>query len=296
MLVSTIGGRVKERGHRAEGQARGRIAALEATCAFLQVENRQLWALAEEGVAARLALEGVILDRDRLAAQCARLESEHRGLADENTRLFAENAALRAEVCHLKEMVESLQRSTRRQSAPFSKNNPTSHPRRPGRRAGPSYGTKAHRPIPERVDEDVVVPFPRFCPDCGDELVYAGEDHIYEQELPPVAVRNRRLRMQRGRCPGCHKVTRGRHPSQSSVALGAAACHLGPRARAHAVVLSKECGQLGRVAQNRLHFLRICGGGGCSCPTNALNSPRGSVVVTGDASSGLGSSGSASAK
>ncbi len=242
MLVSTIGGRVKERGHRAEGQARGRIAALEATCAFLQVENRQLWALAEEGVAARLALEGVILDRDRLAAQCARLESEHRGLADENTRLFAENAALRAEVCHLKEMVESLQRSTRRQSAPFSKNNPTPHPRRPGRRAGPSYGTKAHRPIPEHVDEDVVVPFPRFCPDCGDELVYDGEDHIYEQELPPVAVRNRRLRMQRGRCPGCHKVTRGRHPSQSSVALGAAACHLGPRALAHAVVLSKECG------------------------------------------------------
>jgi hypothetical protein len=48
--------------------------------------------------------------------------------------------------------------------------------------------------------------------------------------------------MPRGRCPGCHRVTRGRHPSQSSVALGAAACHLGPRALAHAVVLSKECG------------------------------------------------------
>ena len=220
MLVSTIGGGVKDRGHRAEGQARGRIAALESTCAFLQAENRQLWALAEEGAAARLVLEGVILDRDRLAAQCARLEPEHRGLADENTRLIAENAALRAEVCHLKEMVESLQRSTRRQSAPFSKNNPTSHPRRPGRRAGPSYGTKAHRLPPGRIDEDVVVPHPRFCPDCGDELVFDGEDHIYEQELPPVAVWNRRLRMQRGRCPGCHKVTRGRHPTQSSVRAG----------------------------------------------------------------------------
>src|SRR2546425_6062450 len=207
MLVSTIGGGVKDRGHRAEGQARGRIAALEATCAFLQAENRQLWALAEEGAAARLVLEGVILDRDRLAAQCARLEPEHRGPADENTRLIAENAALRAEVCHLKELVEGLQRSTRRQSAPFSKN-PTSHPRRPGRRAGPTVlRDQGAPPAPGRIDEDVVVPHPRFCPDCGAELVYDGEDHVYEQELPPVAVWNRRLRMQRGRCPGCPKVS-----------------------------------------------------------------------------------------
>src|SRR5207244_224513 len=161
MLVSTIGGGVKDRGHRAEGQARGRIAALESTCAFLQAENRQLWALAEEGAAARLVLEGVILDRDRLAAQCARLEPEHRGLADENTRLIAENAALRAEVCHLKGTVESRQRPARRPQRPFSKHPPTPPPRR---------------------------------------------------------------------------------PTQSLVAPGAAACHVGPRARAHAVVLSKECG------------------------------------------------------
>src|SRR3989475_8980760 len=174
MLVSTIGGRVKDRGHRAEGQVRGRIAALEASCAVLQAENRQLWALAEEGATARLVLEGVILDRDRLSAELAMLVPENRQLACQNARLVAENADLRAELCRLREMVEELSRASRRQAAPFSKNNRTAHPPRPGRRAGPSYGTKAHRPIPERIDEDVVVPFPRFCPDCGAELVYDG--------------------------------------------------------------------------------------------------------------------------
>ncbi|MGH2708283.1 MAG: hypothetical protein ACRDJK_08310 [Actinomycetota bacterium] len=34
----------------------------------------------------------------------------------------------------------------------------------------------------------------------------------------------------------------GRHPEQSSEALGAAACHPGPRAVAHGVVLNRECG------------------------------------------------------
>jgi transposase len=242
MLVLTPGGQIEDRGRGAEEQLRGRIAALEAESAFCATQNRQLWALVQEGAQARLALEGVLLERDRLAAEIQALAPEHRRLVAENASLAADNARLQDEIARLSDLVETLSRAAHRQSAPFSRNNRTPHPRRSGRRAGLRYGTRAHRRIPEHVHEDVFVPHPRFCPDCGDELVADGEDYVYEQEIPPVAVRNVRYRMCRGRCRRCHKVSRGRHPAQSSVAFGAAACHLGPRAVALAVVLNKECG------------------------------------------------------
>ena len=263
LLVSISDGQVKDRSRGAESQLRGRIAALEAECAFLEAQNRQLWVLAQEGAQARLALEGVLVERDRLAAKVEALGPEHRGLASANARLVTQNAELQGEVARLRELVETLSRAAHRQSAPFSRNDHKAHPRRPGRRAGPSYGTRAHRAIPERIDDDVVVPHPRFCPDCGGELVADGEDCVYEQEIPPVAVLNRRYRMCRGRCRSCNKVSRGRHPTQSSVALGAAACHLGPRAVALAVVLNKECGvSATKIARLfRLFGLSITSGG-----------------------------------
>jgi transposase len=73
-------------------------------------------------------------------------------------------------------------------------------------------------------------------------VAYEDTEHVYQQELPPQAVLNRCFEVQRGRCPRCGAAVRGRHPDQASSATGAAGCHLGPRAAAHAVVLSKECG------------------------------------------------------
>lgn len=205
-----------------------------------------LGALGAEAGRLCLAFEAVRLDRDRLAGRVAtleRIETAYEALA-------VENEQLRGEVSQLREMVEALQRASRRQAAPFSQNNPAENPRRRGRRAGLSYGRRAHRPIPERIDETVVVAHPRFCPDCGEELVLDGVDRSYCQELPPVVVVNRCFEMQRGLCRGCGKVLRGRHPDQVSVALGAAACHLGPRALSHAVVLNKECGvSAGKIAR-----------------------------------------------
>lgn len=261
--MSTTGrrGKVCDLGLR-EG-LQSRLAALEAACAFLEAENRQLRVLAEEGARARLAVEVLSFERDRLEARCTSVAAEHRRLASDNARLRAENAAFAAEVVALKQQVEALQRVAHRQSAPFSKNNPRAHPRRPGRRAGLSYGTRAHRPIPDHIDEDVVVPHPRFCPDCGEELVSDGEDYLYEQEIPEVAVLNRRYRLCRGRCPRCRRVTRGRHPAQSSVALGAAACHLGPRAVGYIVELNKGCGVSARKIARLLSLfgLAITAGG-----------------------------------
>ena len=204
-----------------------KVASLSEMCGRLYAENGRLQAALDEADSTRLV---------------RKLEQEHAKISAEAARLCGENEALRAEVARLRQTVEMLQRAARRQAAPFSKNNLATQPRRPGRRPGRAYGTKAHRPVPDHIDETVVVPFPKHCPGCGTEVTYEDTEHIYQQELPRVAVLNRCFAVQRGRCPRCGAAVRGRHPNQASSATGAAGCHLGPRAVAHAVVLSKECG------------------------------------------------------
>jgi transposase len=70
----------------------------------------------------------------------------------ERDRLIAE---LRHRVSQLETRVERLngqlqqaQRAGKRQAAPFAKGPPTPEPKRPGRKPGPDYGTKAHRQPP----------------------------------------------------------------------------------------------------------------------------------------------------
>jgi transposase len=53
-----------------------------------------------------------------------------------------------------------------------------------------------------------------------------------------------------GECAACHRRIQGRHPLQTSDALGAAAVQLGPQAVALAVILNKQCGlSFARIAQ-----------------------------------------------
>jgi transposase len=93
-----------------------------------------------------------------------RLEREHERLAAERERLGGENERLRAEGERLQEInerlrgeVEALRRAAKRQAAPFSKGDPAPHPKRPGRKPGVAYGTRAHRRPPEHVDQIVAV-------------------------------------------------------------------------------------------------------------------------------------------
>jgi predicted phage gp36 major capsid-like protein len=70
-------------------------------------------------------------------------EQQQQQLGQERERLRAENERLRAERERLQEVnerlrgeVEALGRAAKRQAAPFSKGDPTPHPRRPGRKPG----------------------------------------------------------------------------------------------------------------------------------------------------------------
>ena len=178
----------------------------------------------------------------RLRHDVAELKIERAGLERERTRLERENT-------RLKEQLESARRAGKRQAAPFSKGAPKRRPRRPGRKAGAAHGRHGQRAVPAAVSETIDVPAPPTCPSCGDVV---HETHVaaqYQEDLPPVQPVIRRFDVHIGRCQGCARRVQGRHPWQTSDALGAAGVQLGPHAITLAVTLNKQFGvSFGKIA------------------------------------------------
>jgi transposase len=173
--------------------------------------------------------------------QLAGLEAEVRLLrrqvaidADRVAGLEADKARLTAQVGRLRGRLEAARREGKRQAAPFSRDTRQPNPKRPGRRPGGAYGTKARRdrPTDDRVDESVAVGLPACCPDCDGAVVFDEMREQFQEELVPAHSRMRRYEVALGHCAGCKRRVRGRHPEQTSDALGAAGVMLGPRAHA----------------------------------------------------------------
>jgi transposase len=179
----------------------------------------------------------------RLYQQLGRLERENAALRGQVDQLQHANQQLQARVRRLTGQVEALRRAAKRQAAPFSKNAPTPHPKRPGRKPGAGYGPRARRPVPQRVDRVVAVGLPAVCPHCGDQLEVERVACQYQEDLPPPqASVITRYELQIGRCHGCRRRIQPRHPEQTSDALGAAGVQVGPRAVALAAWASKGLG------------------------------------------------------
>lgn len=71
----------------------------------------------------------------------------------------------------------------------------------------------------------------------------------YQEELPVQRPLVRRFDVHIGQCTRCRRRVQGRHPLQTSDALGAAAVHLGPQAVAFVVLLNKRYGMpYGKIA------------------------------------------------
>jgi transposase len=173
------------------------------------------------------------------AAACPRCEPLRR----ETQRLRNENQALKGQIARLRDSLAEARRAAKRQAAPFSKGPPKPHPKRPGRKPGKNYGVKARRPIPDHVDETYEAPLGPCCPYCGSEdLEQLRVVDQYEEDLPLVTPRCRRFRIGVGRCRRCRRRVQGRHPLQTSDAIGVANVHLGPRAKALAADLGKHVG------------------------------------------------------
>ena len=65
--------------------------------------------------------------------------------------------------------------------------------------------------------------------------------HQYQTEIIRKSI-DRRFDVAVGECDACGRRVQGRHPLQTSDALGAAASEIGPDAQALAVLLNKEAG------------------------------------------------------
>jgi len=150
-------------------------------------------------------------------------------------------AELEAQVERLTRLLERQQRAGKRQAAPFAKGPPKPNPKKLGRKPGREYGTKAHRPPPEQIDEVHEAPLPDACPNCGGPIEPTDVDQQYQVEIPRQPI-YRQFNIHIGCCRQCRRRIQGRHPLQTSDALGAAASQLGPDAQASVVELNKQAG------------------------------------------------------
>jgi len=166
--------------------------------------------------------------------QLDQVRREKQGLEDEIARL-------REEITRLQKELETAGRAAKRQAAPFSRGQRKNRPKSPGRKAGKQYGEHHRRPVPDHVDEQIAVAAPEKCPQCSGALTVERIETQYQEEI----VRStwiRRFDIPICRCEQCGKRVQGRHPLQTSDALGAAAVQVGPEALTLGVLMNKAQG------------------------------------------------------
>jgi transposase len=149
--------------------------------------------------------------------------------------------ALSAEVARLRAELDEARRAGKRQAAPFRKGEPKPDPKRPGRKPGGRHGHHGHRPPPDQIDEVHEAHLPDACPHCAGGLTEVALAQQFQTEIPRRPIR-RQFNVHVGRCRRCGRRVQGRHPLQTSDALGAAASQVGPDAQAAVVTLNKEAG------------------------------------------------------
>ena len=182
-------------------------------------------------------------------SELERLRRENEQLREDLRRSEAERQRLRRENEKLKEELDAARRAVYRQAAPFSRGTRVAQPRRPGRKAGAAYGVRAHRRVPRQIDETYEASLPPQCPHCAGAVRGVRVATQYQEELPVQRPIVRRFDVHIGQCRRCRRRVQGRHPLQTSDALGAAAVQLGPQAVALAVLLNKRFGlPYGKIA------------------------------------------------
>ncbi len=171
-------------------------------------------------------------------------------LVQENERLRQDNERLQRELAEARAEIDKANRQSKRQAAPFSKGPPKLQPKTPGRKRGAAHGRHGHRPPPQpdQIDEVLDAPLPSSCPHCGASVRETEVATQYQTEIPrrPLI---RQFTIHVGCCCGCGQRVQGRHPLQTSDALGAAASQIGPDAQAAVSMLNKTFGlSHGKVA------------------------------------------------
>ncbi len=178
-----------------------------------------------------------------------RAQQENGHLRKENDRLRRETERLKRETERLRRELEAALRASKRQAAPRARGNSKANPKRPGRKPGRHYGRQACRPTPLRVDEQIAVPLPAHCPQCGGGVERESCETQYQEEIVLRTI-VRRFHIAVGCCRQCRRRMQGRRPLQTSDAVGVGNVQLGPEALTLAAILNQQMGlSLGHTRQ-----------------------------------------------
>ena len=216
---------------------------MDAEKGLLRAENEQL----------RARLERVEAQLSDFRARVRELQARNVELEARDEQREATLRSLQAKVAELEALLAEARREGKRQAAPFGKaEGPKPDPKTPGRKPGKQYGRHAHRqaPSPETIDEEYEVNLPNRCPACGSADLQEEEIVVqYQTEIPRRPI-HRQFNIHGGTCRHCGQRVQGRHPLQTSDAVGAAASQLGPAAHAAMAMMNKELGlSHGKVAR-----------------------------------------------
>jgi transposase len=135
-------------------------------------------------------------------------------------------AELEAEIGRLRRQADEREREGKRQAHPFAREKTNAQPKRPGRRQGHQADLRPV-PTPEQIDRVVEVPLDK-CPLCDVYLYDQGQVVQYQSDLPPIVPILTQFNIATGTCPCCRQRWQGRHPDQTSDAVGATGNTLGP--------------------------------------------------------------------
>jgi transposase len=157
-------------------------------------------------------------------------------------------AELQARIAELEQKLDEAQRRGQRQAAPFSKGAPKAAPKPPGRKRG---HLAVHRPKPERITRTLEAALPAHCPACGGTVIEETVHAQYQEDIPrPIETIITQFNVHVGHCADCAARLQGRHPEQTSDALGSAAVQLGPNVLGLAAELKHDLGvSYGKVAR-----------------------------------------------
>ncbi len=168
------------------------------------------------------------------------LLAENERLRTENAELKRRLADLEAAVQELKAQLDAARRTGQRQATPFSKGVPKAKPKKPGQKTG---HPATHRAIPDHIDRVTEALLPAHCPQCAGRVVEDEVQVQYQEDIPrPVPTIVTQFNVHIGHCVQCQRRIQGRHPTQTSDALGAAAIQLGPNALGLAAELKHGLG------------------------------------------------------
>jgi len=135
-------------------------------------------------------------------------------------------AELENELRLLRQQSSETEREQHRQAHPFRRENTTERPKKPGRRKGHPADLRPV-PTPEQIDRVVDVPLDK-CPMCDVYLYDQDQVVQYQTDLPPIVPIVTQFNIETGYCPCCRQYWQGRHPDQTSDAIGATGNTLGP--------------------------------------------------------------------